>query len=64
MASKPMKAGGRRAEPILSAGPGARMTAAQSTPLRQRARAGYELEAFNEWLAQAEAARRIVTLQE
>ena len=48
---------------ILSTGPGARMTAEQSTLLRQLACDGYEPEAFSEQLTQAEAAKRIAMLQ-
>jgi DUF3072 family protein len=53
----------RRPVPILSTGPGERMTAKQSTLLRRLAYDGYEPEAFSEQLTQAEAQKRIAMLQ-
>jgi len=53
----------RRPKSILSTGPGARMTAEQSAPLRKLAFDGYEPEAFSERLTQDEAAKRIAMLQ-
>jgi Protein of unknown function (DUF3072) len=63
MATRPKKTNGPRPQPILSTGPGARMTPAQKALLRQLARDGYEPEAFSERLTQSEAARRIAMLQ-
>ena len=63
MASKPKQAGGRRPEPILSTGPGARMSEEQKALLRRLAFDGYEADAFSEQLTQAEAAKRIAMLQ-
>ncbi len=63
MAAKPKTAGSRRPQPILSTGPGARMSPAQRALLRQLALDGYELDAFSDQLTQAEAARRIAMLQ-
>ncbi len=62
MAAKPKKLT-RRPAPILSTGPGARMTAQQSALLRQLAHDGYETDAFSEQLTQAEAGKRIAMLQ-
>ncbi len=62
MAAKPKKLT-RRAQPVLSTGPGTRMTAQQSALLRQLAHDGYEPDAFSEQLTQAEAGKRIAMLQ-
>jgi hypothetical protein len=62
MTAKPKKTGERRT-PILSTGPGERMTAEQRTLLRQLAHDGYEPEAFSDQLTQDEAAKRISMLQ-
>jgi hypothetical protein len=62
MATKPKKLT-RRPKPILSTGPGARMTSEQASLLRQLAFDGYEIDAFSEQLTQDEAARRIAMLQ-
>jgi hypothetical protein len=62
MAAKPKKLT-RRPAPILSTGPGARMTAQQSALLRKLAHDGYEPDAFSEQLTQAEAGKRIAMLQ-
>jgi hypothetical protein len=52
-----------RRTPILSTGPGERMTPEQRTLLRRLASDGYELEAFSDQLTQSEAAKRISMLQ-
>ena len=51
------------AEPTLATGAGAPMGADQAALLRQLALDAYELDAFGPLLTQAEAARRIATLQ-
>ncbi|MGH6739885.1 MAG: hypothetical protein ACREDY_12800 [Bradyrhizobium sp.] len=53
----------QRRTPILSTGPGERMTPEQQTLLRRLASDGYELEAFSDQLTQSEAAKRISMLQ-
>jgi Protein of unknown function (DUF3072) len=53
----------QRPEPILSTGPGERMTAEQLSQLRQLAQDAYEPEAFSEQLTRAEAAERIAVLR-
>jgi hypothetical protein len=53
----------RRDQPILSTGPGERMTAEQMAELRQLAQAAYEPEAFSEQLTGEEAAERIAMLK-
>jgi hypothetical protein len=63
MAMEPKKPDGRRLQPTLSTGSGARMTRQQKALLRQLALDGYEPEAFSEQLTQSEAARRIAMLQ-
>ena len=52
-----------RPTPILSTGPGERMTPEQRTLLRRLAGEGYELEAFSDQLTQGEAAKRISMLR-
>ena len=49
--------------PILSTGPGERMTAEQRALLRRLTHDGFEPEAFSDQLTQAEAAKRISMLQ-
>jgi hypothetical protein len=63
MSSKPTRDRNHRPEPILSTGPGGRMTPEQTVLLRRLARDAYEPEAFSEQLTQAEAAERITTLE-
>jgi hypothetical protein len=62
MPSKPTRPPHRQPEPILSTGPGARMTPAQRTLLRRLAQEAYEPDAFSEQLTQVEAAERIAML--
>lgn len=50
-------------EPPSTSGASTPMNAAQTARLRQLARDAYEPEAFSPLLSQAEAARRIATLQ-
>ena len=52
-----------RAELILSAGAGARLTPEQKAELRRLAQNAYEPEAFSEQITQAEAAERIALLK-
>ena len=49
--------------PVLSTGPGERMTADQAERLRQLAHDCYEPEAFSTQLTRAEADRRIAMLE-
>jgi hypothetical protein len=63
MATNSKKTTGRRPQPILGTGSGARMTPEQTALLRQLAIDGYEPEAFSEQLTQSEAARRIAMLR-
>jgi hypothetical protein len=62
MADRKQKVNARREQPILSTGPGERMTAEQLAELRQLAQAAYEPEAFSEQLTRDEAAQRIAML--
>ena len=52
-----------RPEPTLTTGPGDPMTPEQAALLRRLAAAAFDHAAFGEQLTQAEAARRIATLQ-
>ena len=52
-----------RPEPALTTGPGDPMTPEQAALLRRLAGAAFDHGAFGEQLTQAEAARRIATLQ-
>ena len=52
-----------RSKPTLTTGAGAPMSAEQAALLRQLAFDAYEPDAFGRLLTQAEAARRIATLQ-
>ena len=61
MSKKPSR--NRRPEPILSTGPGERMTPQQKAQLSELAKAAYEPEAFSEQLTRAEAAERIAMLK-
>jgi hypothetical protein len=63
MTAAPKRSRKSARKPILSTGPGERMSAAQKKLLRQLAFEGYEPEAFSEQLTQAEAAKRIAMLQ-
>jgi hypothetical protein len=63
MGSKQAKVNKRRAAPVLSTGPGQRMTGEQAARLRQLARDGYEPDSFSEKLTQSEAERRIAMLE-
>lgn len=56
---------GRTPDPdlTLSTGAGASMTAEQAALLKRLAHDAYDVEAFDPHLTQAEAQRRIVTLQ-
>lgn len=63
MPSKPSRECAQHSEPILSTGPGERMTPEQTVLLRRLAQAAYEPEAFSEQLTQAEAAERIAVLK-
>lgn len=54
---------GERRTPILSTGPGERMTAEQRALLRRLAHDSFEPEAFSDQLTQEEAVKRISMLQ-
>ena len=57
------KTGGLQADPVLSTGADARMTARQERELRELAKDALEPEAFSRMLTRTEAAARINTLK-
>ena len=59
----PSYSNSRAADSESALNAGAPMTAEQAARLKQLARVAYDIEAFDPHLTQAEAERRIVTLQ-